>query len=387
MNKYLLRGISILSGLAPVNVYAASTQSSSLAYRTKVINLTGIYTGEASEETVTRGEFAKMTVLASSYKDTVTGSNTVNVFSDVSKDHENSEYIRVAARQGYMRSFLGGSFRPDEGVTLNDAAKAVLTLLGYTDEDFSGNVSSGRLERFKALELNKNMTKTSGTDVLNYEDCINIFYNLLRTEPKDSSAIYGSSVFDVSLASDGEINPDGLVDETMVGPVLVNSLDELQSIVPFDINEAQYYYNGDSSRQMAVRSALQSYGWIVVYYNENAHTIFAYGQNMPGGSDTRESTYYVTRGNVSQIYYSANDLITPTSITLDGGRDFALGTSEVQFMFSINGDIKVGDDVVVVCQESATGTDSDGDTTYTYQVIGVIKFESKHSLIIWIFDL
>ena len=143
MNKYLLRGISILSGaglvfsgLAPVNVYAASTQSSSLAYRTKVINLTGIYTGEASEETVTRGEFAKMTVLASSYKDTVTGSNTVNVFSDVSKDHENSEYIRVAARQGYMRSFLGGNFKPDEGVTLNDAAKAVLTLLGYTDEDF-----------------------------------------------------------------------------------------------------------------------------------------------------------------------------------------------------------------------------------------------------------
>ena len=384
MNKYLLRGISILSGaglafsgLAPVNVYAASTQSSSLAYRTKVINLTGIYTGEASEETVTRGEFAKMTVLASSYKDTVTGANTVNVFSDVSKDHKNSEYIRVAARQGYMRSFLGGNFKPDEGVTLNDAAKAVLTLLGYTDEDFSGNVSSGRLERFKALELNKNMTKSAGTDVLNYEDCINIFYNLLRTEPKDSSAIYGSSVFDVSLASDGEINPDGLVDETMVGPVLVNSLDELQSIVPFDINEAQYYYNGDSSRQMAVRSALQSYGWIVVYYNENAHTIFAYGQNMPGGSDTRESTYYVTRGNVSQIYYSANDLITPTSITLDGGRDFALGTSEVQFMFSINGDIKVGDDVVVVCQESATGTDSDGDTTYTYQVIGVIKFESN----------
>ena len=146
MNKYLLRGISILSGaglvfsgLAPVNVYAASTQSSSLAYRTKVINLTGIYTGEASEETVTRGEFAKMTVLASSYKDTVTGSNTVNVFSDVSKDHENSEYIRVAARQGYMRSFLGGSFKPDEGVTLNDAAKAVLSDISF----FEGRVVTG----------------------------------------------------------------------------------------------------------------------------------------------------------------------------------------------------------------------------------------------------
>lgn len=384
MNKYLFKGLALISGTglifsgtAPMSVLAASAQSSSLAYRTKVINLTGIYTGEAGGEAVTRGEFAKMVVLASSYKDTLTGSNSVNVFSDVSKDHENSAYIRVAARQGYMRSYLGGLFKPDEPVTLNDAAKAVLSLLGYTDEDFEGNVAGGRLEKFKALDLNKNLSKSSGSDILSYEDCINIFYNLLRTESKGSSAIYGSTVFDVTLASDGEINPDGLVDETMVGPILVNSLEELQSIVPFDLNDAQYYYNGDSSRQLSLRSALQNYGWIVVYYNENSHTIFAFGSNMPGENGSRESTYYVTRGNVSQIYYSANDLITPTSITLDGSRNFNLGTSEVQFMFSINGDIKVGDDVVIVTQQAATGTDSEGDTSYSYSVIGVIKFESN----------
>ena len=384
MNKYLFRGISVLagasmalSGYSQLWAYAASAQSTSIAYRTKIINLTGIYTGEASSEPVTRGDFARMTVLASSYKDTVTGSNTVNVFSDVSRDHEDAAYIRVAARQGYMRSYLGGMFKPEESVTLNDAAKAVLTLLGYTDEDFAGDVSAGRLEKFKALELNKNLSKSSGTDVLDYEDCINIFYNLLRTETKGGTGIYGSTVFDISLASDGEINPDGLVDDTMVGPIMVNSLEELQSVVPFDLEGAQYYYNGDSTRQLSLRTALSNHGWIVVYYNENSHTIFAFGQNLSGDNGSRESTYYVTRGNVSQIYYSANDMITPTSITLDGSRDFGLGTSQVQFMFSRTGEIKVGDDVVIVTQQTATGTDSEGDTSYSYSVIGVIKFESN----------
>ena len=46
-----------------------------------------------------------------------------------------------------MSGFLGGLFKPDDYITYKDAVKAVLTLLGYTDEDFTGG--SGFLQNFQ----------------------------------------------------------------------------------------------------------------------------------------------------------------------------------------------------------------------------------------------
>ena len=54
-----------------------------------------------------------------------------------------------------MSGYLGGVFRPDTEITAKEAARALLALLGYTDEDFSGSQVDGRWAMYNYLELGK----------------------------------------------------------------------------------------------------------------------------------------------------------------------------------------------------------------------------------------
>ena len=95
-------------------------------------------------------------------------------------------YIRVAASQGWMSGYLGGNFKPEEPVLYKDAVKAVLTLLGYTDEDFTGEMVSSWISKFNHLELNENVS-CQADEPITETDCMNIFYNLLKTKKTERS--------------------------------------------------------------------------------------------------------------------------------------------------------------------------------------------------------
>ena len=70
------------------------------------------------------------------------------------------------------------------------------------------------------------------------------------------------------------------------------------------------------------------------------------------------------RGEVTSIYYNSTDVMTPTSVYLDGDEDqeFKLGNSEMQFAFSVYGSLRVGDTVTLICEKT---TNAEGDVTYT----------------------
>ena len=323
---------ALVSGLQLPTVTAyASVTNEVQAFRNNVIQLCGITNTEGDlSGTMTRGEFAELLVKASSYKDSAATSNLAAA-NDVPASNQYAPYIRIALSQGWMRTYLGGQFKPDEPVKMQDAAKAVLTLLGYTDEDFSGDITAARLATFNSLELNEQMGQKSAGDVLNKQDCINIFYNLLKASPKSGSGIYGS-LFDLSLASDGEIDPSY------------------------------------SSRYMSYESAIRQNGWLVIYYNEGNHTVWAYGE------DFGDSQYHVVKGTITKIYYEADNIVTPSSIVLDDNTTYALGSSEVKFMLGINGDIGLDDEVVLICQTN-TSQDANGNDMEDYTVVGVIKYQ------------
>ncbi len=99
--------------------------------------MTGIMEITSFRESVTRADFAKMLVKASSYRENLPTSN-VSVYADVPATDPNAVYIRIAAREGWMSGYLGGKFKPEDPVLYKDAVKAILTMLGYTDEDFTG---------------------------------------------------------------------------------------------------------------------------------------------------------------------------------------------------------------------------------------------------------
>ncbi len=333
--------------------------------------MTGIMEITSFRESVTRADFAKMLVKASSYRENLPTSN-VSVYADVPATDPNAVYIRIAAREGWMSGYLGGKFKPEDPVLYKDAVKAILTMLGYTDEDFTGDLVSSRISKFNYLELNEDVSRQAADEV-NQTDCMNIFYNLLKANKKDSNEIYGK-ILDCELNSDGEINPITILDDARKGPILVHKNFSVSQSVPFDTEDANVFLNGVASTLSAVRSAQQQAGFAVLYYNVKSKTIWAYTtMGWDKDDDSGNNSYILLKGEIKNIYYKSTDVMTPTSVRIevdkansddsfdssededsDGYLTISLDSSELQYMFSIYGDLEVGDDVVLVCNRNGS---------------------------------
>lgn len=347
------------TAVSPVTAEA----SSDFDMRKKVIGIAGIMNVTNVNEQVTRGEFAYMLVNATTYKSTVAQMSNVAVFADVPRDHRYAAQIRIAAEQGWMTGYLGGLFKPDSYITLQEASRAFLALLGYTGEDFPNDMQNARLSKFYYLELNEGVERDSN-EILDKKDCINLFYNLLKTDTK-SGTFYGK-VLDLELNSDGEINPLTLADNNLKGPKLVRRSYDLEDWVPFDLGEANLFLNGSGSSIAAIKSKMSEYGYVIIYYSTATKSVWAYSE------DNEDAAHTVVRGEVSNIYYSSADVMTPNSITLDTYGDdekFTLSSSEVQFAFSMYGTVGIGDDVALICEKTEK---TDGSTVYT--VIDYIEY-------------
>lgn len=366
-----LAAASALSPVLSFTVLADNISSANFDLRQQVVKLTGIMEISSFRGQVTRGDFARMLVNASSYRENLP-SSSVSVYADVPADHPNAVYIRAAASQGWMGGYLGGNFKPEEPVLYKDAVKAVLTLLGYTDEDFTGEMTSSRISKFNYLELNENVS-CQADEPITETDCMNIFYNLLKTKKKDSNEIYGS-VLDCELNSDGEINPISILEDERKGPILVHKNFSVAQSVPFDTEDANVFLNGVESTLAAVKASQQQAGFAVLYYNVKSKTIWAYTTT---GWDTKDDSgnnaYVLIKGEIKNIYYQSTDVMTPTSVRIevdeansdddfdtsedvdsDGYLNITLDSSELQYLFSIYGNLEVGDDVVLVCGRSGS---------------------------------
>lgn len=182
--------VAAATTMLPARTLAADNNQD---YRRKVIGVSGIMnnTSTSMDSPVTRAEYARMLVNASAYRDYVPAQSRVSVYADVPMTSEYAAYIRIAAEQKWMVGYLGGQFKPDQPVTLKEAVRGVLALLGYGDEDFSGDLSGGRMAMFYSLELNEELGRQP-EEILNRADCVNLFYNLLKTEMKSGGRVYGT---------------------------------------------------------------------------------------------------------------------------------------------------------------------------------------------------
>lgn len=345
--------VSAVTAAVPLQSYAADNN---FDYRKKVIGLAGIINNVSTEldAPVTRGQFARMLVQASTYKDYIPEYGTLAVYADVPAGFSEASYIKTAAENEWMMGYLGGVFKPEQAVTLKEAARGVLSLLGYSNEDFVGGTSASRMALFQALELNDEMNLQEN-EILTKRACIHLFYNLLKTEMKGSSKVYGT-VLGCTVNSDGEINPMEMADVTLKGPKLIRKNSQLGDYVPFNVQEASIYVNGDASSYDSLKSIISS-RHVVIYYNQQAKTIWAYEVD----EDVQNGRCAV-RGTIETIYYSSADVMTPSSVILDGdSEEYRLNSSDMQFAFSIYGSLRVGDTVTLICEKS---TNSNGDSTY-----------------------
>ena len=232
----LLLAAVLLAGSLPAALAADSVSESVVE---QVIRSTGIMVGDTSgnmhlDQSVTRAEYAKMLGAASSYKDKVAGTSNVSPFKDVPYTHWAAGYVKTAVQQGWLTGYLDGSYKPDQTVTLYEAATGCLKLLGYTTEDFCGCYPYAQLALYQSLGLDTGVTASQGT-TMTRRNMMYLFYNLLNADTKGGQ-VYAQTL-GYTLNSDGEIDYLSMVSDTMEGPFVVEG--SLTDIVS-DANKTVY---------------------------------------------------------------------------------------------------------------------------------------------------
>ena len=159
----------------------------------QMVQALGILDGTDLESPVTRAEFSKMLVAASSYKDSVSSEGSgYSLFRDVKSSYWASEYIRCAVSEGWMTGYTDGTFRPDETVKLEEACAAVLKLLGYDTSALAGSFPSAQLSKAAALGLRDGISLKQGGTMAR-RDCAALFSNLM-TAKTSGGQIYAVTV-------------------------------------------------------------------------------------------------------------------------------------------------------------------------------------------------
>lgn len=307
----------LLAGSLPAALAADSVSESVVE---QVIRAAGIMEGDGSgnmnlDQSVTRAQYAKMLVAASSYKDKVAGNSNVSPFKDVPYTHWAAGYIKTAVQQGWLSGYLDGSYKPENTVTLEEAATGVLKLLGYTTEDLSGSYPYAQLALYQSLGLDTNITATQGS-TMTRRNMMYLFYNLLNAETKDGQ-VYAATL-GYSLNSNNEIDYLSMVSDTMQGPYVVEgSLSDIVSSANKTV-----YRNGYASSADAVQK------YDVIYYNDS--TIWAYANAVTG-------TYQAASPSAS----------SPTSVTV-AGNTYEIESSEAAYALSTLGGLNVGDIVTLL---------------------------------------
>ncbi len=337
----LLLAAVLLAGSLPTALAADSVSESVVE---QVIRSTGIMVGDTSgnmhlDQSVTRAEYAKMLVAASSYKDKVAGTSNVSPFKDVPYTHWAAGYVKTAVQQGWLTGYLDGSYKPDQTVTLEETATGCLKLLGYTTEDFSGSYPYAQLALYQSLGLDTGVTASQGT-TMTRRNMMYLFYNLLNADTKDGQ-VYAQTL-GYTLNSDGEIDYLSMVSDTMEGPFVVEG--SLTDIVS-DANKT-VYRNGYAS----TADAVQQYD--VIYYNDS--TIWAYANAVSG-------TYQSASPSTS----------SPTSVTV-AGITYEIETSEAAYALSALGGLNIGDVVTLLLGRDGKVAYALPAEDYAVSVAGVV---------------
>lgn len=280
-------------------------------------------------KSVTRAEFAKMLVAASTLKDTVSSAGNASPFRDVPYTSWSANYIKTAVEQGWLTGYLDSTYRPNQAVTAAEAMTAAVKLLGYTTSDFAGSFPSAQMAIAKTNGLTDGITKGT-TDTMTRQDCMRLFYNLLSANTKAAAAGEGTQAaasqkycvkLGYTLDSNGDPDYTAILEKNIDGPVVVTAEGWAKTI---DFTPAAVY------RDDAAASTGDLQPWDVLYYSKPRNTVWAYSRKVTG---TLEA---VTPSKDA-----------PTGVTV-AGQSFAVSGTLAVSQLGTGGGIALGDSVTLL---------------------------------------
>ena len=308
MKKRFLALLLAVCIAASMLVLPASAAGNNTAVQVAVTlgGLTADQTGEASlDAALSRGQLAKLLTAFSAYRESAASQGTTGkLFSDVTADNGWAPYIRIAVQQGWLSGYTDGSFRPDNGVTLEEACTAVLKLLGYDVTTLSGTFPAAQLNKASSLGLRANLSRKQG-ETMTLADGAVLLYNAL-TAATSEGGVYGTSLgFTVT---DGQLDTASVLLRSLEGPFVAGSSESLP-FVPATV------YRNDSQTDSA---QLDPYD--VYYYNQSAKTVWIYSRRAAG--------------RITAVSPSAS---APTSVTVAGVSYTLASSAAASQLSSLNG--------------------------------------------------
>ncbi len=336
-----------LTPLSEMNASAASRASEVI----KAIGVMNTDKGSTASGTdiVTRSMFSQMLVNLSTLQDNVSSESNITLFKDVKKTYWAAGYIQTVVTQGWMTGYLDGTYRPTQGVKLQEAVYGVLKLLGYSDSDFTGSKISAIMKLYESKKLNANISKAKA-EQLTVDDCINLFYNTLNATNK-AGTVYATSL-GYTLDSNGTINYLSLINNGVKGPVIAKG--DWSSQIPFTVSTASIYKNGTACSY----SDIDSYD--VIYYSTSFKTIWVYDDKATG-----------TISSINPNFTS------PTSVTIQG-TEYSFADTDVALRFSAMGEVKEGDIVTLLLGKDGTVVDVLAIDEYNVSMVGYVLSTGSH---------
>ena len=301
----LLLAICIAASMLVLPVSAAGNNTAVQAAVT-LGGLTADQTDAASlDAALSRGQLARLLTAFSAYRESAASQGTTGkLFSDVTADNRWAPYIRIAVQQGWLSGYTDGSFRPDNGVTLEEACTAVLKLLGYDVTTLSGTFPAAQLNKASSLGLRANLSRKQG-ETMTLADGAVLLYNAL-TAATSEGGVYGTSLgFTVT---NGQLDTSSILLRSLEGPFVAASGESLP-FVPATV------YRNDSQTDSA---QLDPYD--VYYYNESAKTVWIYSRRAAG--------------RITAVSPSAS---APTSVTVAGVSYTLASSAAASRLSSLNG--------------------------------------------------
>ena len=306
MKKRILALLLALCIACSLLVVPATAASSNTAVQTAV-TLGGLTSDQTANlaAPLTRGQLARLLTAFSAYRESAkTQGSTGTLFSDVDGSSPWAPYVRVAVQQGWISGYTDGSFRPDNGVTLEEACTAILKLLGYDVTTLSGTFPAAQLNKASEIGLRDTVTAQQGQG-LTLEDGALLLANALTAKTADGNVYATTLGFTVN---NGVVDISSILLSNVKGPFVAGLTTEL----PFTPTAV---YRNDTVTDDATLSAYDVY-----YYNETAQTLWIY---------TRKAA-----GRITAVSPSAN---APTSVTI-AGTEYTIASSSVAAQLSaLNG--------------------------------------------------
>ena len=311
----LLLAVALLCALA---VPALAAAEDSAAVRT--VRALGIIVGDEYGNMnlsgfVTRAQFAKILVAASRYRDSISPDGTgYALYRDVKNGHWASEYIRIAAQEGWMTGYTDSTFRPENTITLEEVCASTLRLLGYDGASLAGSFPYAHLSKASALGLRDGISCVQGQSMTR-GDCAQLIYNLFPAQTA-SGQVYGTTLG--LTIRDGEVDYLTVLLDKLTGPCVAGRGETL-GFTPVTV-----FRDGKES---AFTSLNQN---DVYYYNTGMRSLWIYTKRASGRLDA--------------VTISGG---TPTAVTV-GGKSYAIGSTDAAFRFSAMGGTPTGSYVTLL---------------------------------------